>query len=49
MHYRTDAVDFLEPVDDFLEPYDTMTRTEGSEADVEQLPEGVVVLAPPVP
>jgi L-ascorbate metabolism protein UlaG (beta-lactamase superfamily) len=49
MHYRTDAVDFLEPADGFLERYDTVTRAESSEVDVEQLPEGIVVPAPPLP
>jgi L-ascorbate metabolism protein UlaG (beta-lactamase superfamily) len=49
MHYRTDAVDFLEPADGFLERYDAVTRAESSEVDVEQLPEGIVVPAPPLP
>jgi L-ascorbate metabolism protein UlaG (beta-lactamase superfamily) len=49
MHYRTEAVDFLEPADGFLERYDAVTRAESSEVDVEQLPEGIVVPAPPLP
>src|SRR5215212_9262652 len=47
MHYRTPAVDFLEPVDPFLERFEAVTRCEGAEVDVPGPPDGVVVPTPP--
>jgi L-ascorbate metabolism protein UlaG (beta-lactamase superfamily) len=54
MHYRTTAVNFLEPHDAFLEALDApVERLDASEADVEALlPESgttVALLAPPLP
>lgn len=48
MHYRTEALDFLEPVDGFVERFDTVTRLDEPEVDFASAPEGVVVLAAPV-
>lgn len=47
MHYRTDAVDFLEPVDGFVQRFDAVTRFDESEVDLAEAPEGVLVLAAP--
>jgi L-ascorbate metabolism protein UlaG (beta-lactamase superfamily) len=54
MHYRTPAVDFLEPVDGFLEAVGDapVVRLDGSELDTGELPRGerptVAVLGPPL-
>jgi hypothetical protein len=47
MHYRTPAVDFLDPADPFLERFEAVTRVDGPKVDVPGAPEGVVVLAAP--
>ena len=47
MHYRTPAVDFVEPVEPFLERFEAVTRCEGPELEVPGAPNGVVVLAAP--
>ena len=47
MHYRTPAVDFLEPVEPFLERFAAVTRCEGAEVEVPGPPNGVLVLTPP--
>jgi L-ascorbate metabolism protein UlaG (beta-lactamase superfamily) len=47
MHYRTERIDFLDPVDGFAELYDAVTHADGSEVDLGQTPEGVVVLRAP--
>jgi L-ascorbate metabolism protein UlaG (beta-lactamase superfamily) len=47
MHYRTPAVDFLEPVEPFLERFEAVTRCEAAEVEVPGPPNGVLVLTPP--
>jgi L-ascorbate metabolism protein UlaG (beta-lactamase superfamily) len=47
MHYRTPAVDFLEPVEPFLERFEAVTRCDSSEVDVPGAPNGVLVLSLP--
>ena len=47
MHYRTPAVDFLDPVDPFLERFEAVTRCQGAEVEVPGAPTGVLVLIPP--
>jgi L-ascorbate metabolism protein UlaG (beta-lactamase superfamily) len=47
MHYRTPAVDFLDPVDPFLERFEAVTRCEGAEVEVPGAPNGVLALTPP--
>jgi L-ascorbate metabolism protein UlaG (beta-lactamase superfamily) len=49
MHYRTEAVNFLEPPDEFLGAVGLpVTRASSSEVEADGL-EGVVLLAPPLP
>ena len=51
MHYRTPALDFLEPPDAFLAMFDDVQRADGSDWTVpDQRPSGtqIVVLQPPV-
>jgi L-ascorbate metabolism protein UlaG (beta-lactamase superfamily) len=48
MHYRTEAVNFLDPPDDFLAALgEPVTRLDASEADVDGLA-GVALFAPPL-
>jgi L-ascorbate metabolism protein UlaG (beta-lactamase superfamily) len=47
MHYRTPAIDFLDPPDEFLAALDLpVTEAESSEVEIDGL-EGVVLFAPP--
>jgi L-ascorbate metabolism protein UlaG (beta-lactamase superfamily) len=53
MHYRTEAIDFLEPADAFLARFEQVLKLPGSELDSRQLPDGegsptVVIPAPPL-
>lgn len=52
MHYRTPAVDFLEPADAFLERYERVQRLDGPAFDTAKLPApdgGPVVVVPAAP
>ena len=53
MHYRTPAVDFLEPVDAFLEGFRAVYRCAGSTFDTSALPaaepDGPLIVVPAVP
>jgi L-ascorbate metabolism protein UlaG (beta-lactamase superfamily) len=51
MHYRTDRIDFLEPVDAFAARMPTVVRLDAPSFEVETLidPEGAVVVVPAAP
>lgn len=49
MHYRTEAISFLEPADAFLAQFPRVHRLAGPEFDTAGLPEGVVFPAVPRP
>jgi hypothetical protein len=50
MHYRTERIDFLEPVDAFLQRAQRVERLESSAFDLEALAGGdPVVVVPAVP
>lgn len=49
MHYRTAAIDFLEPADDFLGRFRDVTRLESAELSTDDLPRGDPLVVVPVP
>jgi L-ascorbate metabolism protein UlaG (beta-lactamase superfamily) len=50
-HYRTERIDFLEPVDGFAERFATVHRADATAVDLAALPggEGPVLVLPAVP
>ena len=50
-HYRTERIDFLEPVDGFAERFATVHRADAPAVDLDALPggEGPVLVLPAVP
>jgi L-ascorbate metabolism protein UlaG (beta-lactamase superfamily) len=50
MHYRTERVNFLEPIDPFLELIDDVQRLDGARFDTGDLPDGgMLVVVPAAP
>jgi L-ascorbate metabolism protein UlaG (beta-lactamase superfamily) len=47
MHYKTPKIGFLQPADEFLAKFDTVTTREAPSFDLEGLPSGAVVPAVP--
>jgi L-ascorbate metabolism protein UlaG (beta-lactamase superfamily) len=47
MHYRTPAIDFLEPADAFLATFTDVDRWDGPEGDIGAAPHGAIVPSPP--